>query len=254
MIDTHCHLQFNHFDRNREMVIKEAREVLDAIIISGTDREDAEKALQLREKHPDFIYATLGLHPTRVIRQNLSDEQIQRYMDYIRDNQENIIAIGEIGLDYKYFNQPEEIERMKQAFVMMLELADELNLPVVLHMRKALEDGFQILLEHDVKQAIFHCWSGSKSIAQQVVDAGYNISIATNLFRSKNARRAASSIPLEFLLTETDAPYLHPTGERLNTPANIKPLVEKIAETREISAEEVDRITTQNARRVFRGL
>ncbi|MHC1567750.1 MAG: TatD family hydrolase [Candidatus Syntropharchaeia archaeon] len=251
MIDTHCHLQFKHYDNDRERVIEDAKRNLDAVIVSGTDPDDARKALELGEKYKGFIYVVLGLHPTALFRGTYDDKKIEEYMEFIREKKDKIIGIGEIGLDFHYYKGEKEKRRMKEVFLRFIELSKELNLPVVLHTRNAIEEGFEIISQNGIKRAVFHCWYGNKTLAERVIEEGYYISLATNIGNSKNAKKVGKSIPLDRILTETDAPYLSPEKGKKNTPSRVSFVCEKIAELRKIDVKEVDRITTKNARDFF---
>ncbi|RJX16185.1 TatD family deoxyribonuclease [Candidatus Bathyarchaeota archaeon] len=249
MIDIHCHLTFKQYDEDREKVIEDAKKFLKALITSGTEPEDSKKTLVLAEKYPKFVYVTLGLHPIHV--PELTGKQIEEYMEFIKINKNKIVGIGEIGLDYYWIKDSVKIQKTKEVFVEFLSLAKELNLPVVLHFRQALEEGFKLVTQNNVKEAIFHCFSGKKGLAQEIVNQNYYISIAPNIFRSKNIKKVAKTIPLEKILTETDSPFLAVEGEK-NFPQNVKFVVEKIAEERKISPIEVEKIVDKNASKIFR--
>jgi len=248
MIDIHCHLTFEDYDKDRDDVIRDAKKVLKAVIISGVEPKDAEKALNLKSKYPDFIHVSLGLHPVHV--SELSDSQIDEYINFVRKNREKIVGIGEIGLDYHWVKNQHEIIRTKNVFEKFLNLAEDLNLPVILHFRNALEEGFRIILDNKVKKAVFHCFTGKRKLAREIVEKGYYISVAPNIFRSKDIKKAVKDIPLEKILTETDSPFLAPGGGR-NIPQNVKFVIEKIAEIKKIDSSEVGRNTTKNAIEIF---
>ena len=267
MIDVHCHLTFPELYREIDKVIMDARNVLDGIVTTGFPIEvseggknislkdtetfpDAERALNLAEKYRGFIFITLGLHPyhTKI----LSDKHVESYIEFIRNNKNRIIGIGEIGLDYHWLKKKEEIDRSREIFIQMLGLANELNLPVVLHLRKAEKDGFRIVLDEDIRNAVFHSYSGNMTLAKQILEEGYYISLNTRFKTCKTAKKIARRFPLEKILTETDAPFLSPTGERINYPVNVKYVVEEIARLRNLSTEIVDITTTRNATEFFK--
>lgn len=248
MIDVHCHLTFQDYDKDRDKVIEDARKTLKAVIISGVKPEDSKKALTLAEKHQNFIYVTLGLHPIYV--SELTDREIEEYVKFIKLNKPKIVGIGEVGLDHYWVKKPEEIKRMRKVFINILSLAKELDLPVILHFRQALEEGFKLVTQHDIKKAVFHCFSGKKSLAQEIVNQGYYVSIAPNIFRSKDIKKAVKVIPLEKILVETDSPFLAVKGGR-NLPQNVKLVIEKIAETRKTSFLEVEEAIIKNVNKLF---
>lgn len=248
MIDVHCHLTYPGLDEIKERVIEEAKTVLDAIITCGYPK-DAGKSLGLSEKYPAFVFATLGLHPADIDK--MSDQQVRDYMDFIRSNRENIVAVGEIGLDKHIFDDKRRNERFREIFIQYLELAKELDLPAVLHLRKAEQEGFDIVSEMGMKKVVFHYYSGNITLARQIIEKGWYISIPSTINTSKNLRDIGKKFPLEFLLTETDSPFSSPFREKVNIPQNVKVVVEKIATLRKVDAKEVDRVTTENAIKFF---
>jgi len=249
MIDVHCHLTYPGLDEIKEKVIEEAKAVLDAIITCGYPK-DAGKSLGLSEKYPGFVFATLGLHPIDIDK--MSDQQVKDYMDFIRSNRENIVAVGEIGLDRHIFADEKKNERFREIFIQCLELAKELDLPAVLHLRKAEQEGFDTVSKMNMKKIVFHYYSGNITLAKQIIKKGWHISIPSTINTSKNLRDIGKKFPLEFLLTETDSPFSSPFKEKINVPQNVRVVIEKIAELRGMKADEVDKITTENAVKIFR--
>jgi len=248
MIDTHCHLVYENADP--EPAISRARQILDAIITCGYPR-DYEKNIEIVEKHREFVFLTLGLHP--VDNKDMSSEEVDKYLDFVRSKKDSILAVGEIGLDYHWFPEKdsEQGKMFVESFSKCLELAKQLGKPVVLHTRKAEQDCFDMVVSHGIKHAVFHCYAGNMTLARQIIDNGFFISLSSNINRSKNTKKIAKSFPLEQLLTETDSPFLSPVPGKKNEPANVKLVVERIAELRSMSVEEVDRQTTENAVRFF---
>ncbi len=200
-----------------------------------------------------FVFLTLGLHPIDI--KDMNDGEVDKYMDFIRSQKDNILAVGEIGMDYHWFPKGKDKgqdKRFKAVFSKCLELARELDKPVVLHTRKAEQDCFDMAVSHGMKHVVFHCYGGGMTLARQIIDRGFLISLSSNMNRSKNTRKIAKSLPLEQLLTETDSPFLSPMPGQKNEPANVKLVVEHIAELRGISTEEVNRQTTENAVKFFK--
>lgn len=246
MIDTHCHLVYENADP--EPAIAKARKVLDAVITCGYPR-DYDKNIKVVERYKGFVFLTLGLHPIDI--KDMTADEVDKYMDFMRNQKENILAIGEVGLDFHWFPGEEENKRFKEVFSRCLRLARELGKPVVLHTRKAEQECFDMVVSHGIKNAVFHCYSGGMTLARQIIDSGFLISLSTNIDRSKNTRKIAKSFPLDMLLTETDSPFLSPMPGQKNEPVNVKLVVEKIAELRGMNVEEVDRQTTENAIKFF---
>ncbi|MEM0473105.1 MAG: TatD family hydrolase [Candidatus Aenigmatarchaeota archaeon] len=248
MIDTHCHLTYKGLDEIKDQVISEARKDMFGIVTCGLP-EDADKALQLSAKYPDFVHVTLGLHPTDVLGMN--DEQIESFKQFITKNKSKIIAIGEIGLDYHWIKDEKDIKKTKMVFVDLIYLAKQLNLPIILHSRKAEEDVLKIIVENDVRNATFHSYTGNITLARQIIEEGYYISINTNIMNSKNSKKIAKSLPLEMLLTETDAPFLSPFPGKPNVPQNVKLVVEAIAKLRGEGFDEVNQTLLENCKTFF---
>ena len=253
IIDIHCHLTFKEYDADREHVIADAKQVLNGVVISGVEQEDGKKALALAAQHQGFVFVTLGLHPVHV--EDKTDQEIERYAEFISAHKQNIVGIGEVGLDYHWVRDPRKLERTREVFVEFLGLAKELKMPAVLHLRgtgsEAIEEGLKIVLDEDVKQAVFHCFTGKPQVAEMICEEGYYVSLPTTIPRSKSMRKVAKRIPLSQLLTETDAPYLSPDDEERNTPQNVSVVYSEIARQRKVKVETVDNAIERNFERVF---
>jgi len=248
MIDTHCHLTYKGLKEICQQTIEQARKEMKAIVTCGLP-EDADEALALAEQHPGFVHASLGIHPTDIVK--MSDEEIEAYAAFIERNKRRIIAIGEIGLDYHWITDERERERTREVFVYFLNLAKKLSKPVILHSRKAEEDVLKIIIQEDVKVATFHSYTGNVSLAERIMGEGFFISLNTNLPNSKNAKKIAKRLSLEQILTETDAPFLSPYPGKVNVPQNVKLVVENIAKLRGMEAEEVNDAIIENCESFF---
>lgn len=250
MIDTHCHLEMKPFDKDREDVIKRAKESgLDAVITIGSDLEGNKGAVELSEKY-DFVYAAVGFHPHDA--KDFTDETFELIKRLSR--KEKIVAIGEIGLDYHYNHSSKNIQ--KEVFIKQLGYAKEIDFPVVIHSRESKTDTLSILKESGVSKGVMHCFSGDADMAKKVMDMGFLISIAGPV-TYKNASKLQSIariIPDEHLLLETDAPYLtpEPLRGRRNEPAFVLHTARFVAHLRGISEDDLKRITTVNAKRLFK--
>lgn len=279
MIDTHCHLEMAEFDEDRDAVIQRAREAgIDAVITVGSDLEGNIGSLRLSEKY-DFIYSSIGIHPhdakdfteeiykqlkewaTRCriqdTRYRMQDKELKNHESCIMHHASSlskIVAIGETGLDYHYDNSPRDIQ--KEVFKKHLLLAKELELPVIIHSREAKKDTLEILGDSGISRGVLHCFSGDMGMAEKAMEMGLYISIAgpVTFKNAKKLRETAEAIPDDYLLIETDAPYLtpEPFRGRRNEPAFLVNTAEKIAEVRRVSLEDIARITTLNAKRLFR--
>lgn len=248
MIDVHCHLNFPALKENLEKIIENARKEMNAAVTCGLVN-DARDAIELRNRHEGFVHLTLGIHPEDVV--GMRDEQIDRHLEFIRDSKELIVGLGEIGLDYHWIKERGDINRCKEWFGKFLEFASENKLPVVLHSRKAEQDVFEIASRSDVEKVVFHHYSGNVTLAKEIVDRGYFISMPTITPTSKNLLKIAEKFPLECMVTETDSPFNSPFKGENNIPNNVRVTIEKIAEKKGIKFEDVDAATTRNARKIF---
>ena len=248
MMDTHCHLTYKGLDEIKDKIIIEAKEEMFGIVTCGLP-EDADKALQLANKYHDFVFVTLGIHPTDIL--DMSNEQIDDYKKFIIKNKSKIIAIGEIGLDYHWIKNENDIKRTKMVFIDFIYLAKKLNLPIILHSRKAEEDVLKIIVENDVRNATFHSYTGNITLARKIIEEGYYISINTNIVNSKNSKKITKSLPIEMFLTETDSPFLSPYPNKINIPQNIKLVVETIAKLRNENFDNINQTLLENCKTFF---
>ncbi|MBQ9025618.1 MAG: TatD family hydrolase [Methanobrevibacter sp.] len=252
MIDTHCHIDFEEYDSDRDQVIKRAQEKLDAVIVSGIGYESNQGVLDLCSDHKDFIYPSFGYHP--VSSQNCTDEELKSAQEHLIDNLDNIVAIGEVGMDFFYVKDKALREKQREIFLSFIEIANDYNVPLLMHVRDCEKKALNIVLEYDdIPYVVFHCYSGSLKTAKRIMDKdNYFMSFSTMLCYSKAHQELIENISLDHVLTETDSPYLAMTKEERNEPVNVVNAVKKIAEIQNMDVESVDSITTNNAREVFK--
>ena len=250
LFDTHAHLNDPAFDPDRQTLMESFRDAGVALVMNaGCSLESSRDIIAMAEQYP-WLYASVGSHPDSASEVN--EEVIEAYRQMCRH--EKVKAIGEIGLDYYYEDIPREIQQ--KAFRMQMALAQELDMPVIVHERDAHNDGLAIIKEFPKVKGVFHCYSGSAEMARQLVNLGWYIGF-TGVITFKNARKAvetAASIPLERIVLETDCPFMAPEpfrGKR-NDPGYLYRMAEKLAQIRNISVEEVQEITTQNAKQLYR--
>ena len=251
LFDTHAHMDDRAFDADREELLRSLPEQgLKLVMNPGCSLESSRNVSRLTREY-DFLYGAVGSHPDAA--DEVNDAVLAEYRELCKLNSK-IRAIGEIGLDYHYEDIPRDIQR--KAFRMQMELARELNMPVIVHDREAHEDAMAMVKEFSDVTGVFHCYSGSAEMARQLVDKGWYIGF-TGVLTFKNARKAvevASSIPLERIVLETDCPYMAPEpfrGKR-NHPGYLYRMAEKLAEIRGMSVEEIHAVTTENGRRLYR--
>lgn len=253
LIDSHCHLDGKAFDADRDAAIERARAAgIDVMVAIGTGEgpPDLEAAVRLADAYP-FFYATVGVHPHDAAK--ATDETWPHLAELGR--RPKVVAIGEIGLDYHYDFSPRDVQR--QVFVRQLELARELDLPIVIHTREAWDDTFAVLREHwsgATPGGIMHCFSGGPKEAELSLELGFHLSFSgiVTYPKSTDVQEAAKLTPLDRILVETDAPYLAPVpfrGKR-NEPAHVVHTARYVAALRGLSFEEVAAATTANWRRL----
>lgn len=250
LFDTHAHINDRAFDMDREELLQSlSRQGVDLLMNPGCNLEDSRLSVKLAEAYP-FIYAAVGSHPDSA--DEVNDAVIDEYRKLC--HHPKVKAIGEIGLDYHYEDIPREIQ--KKAFILQMELARETGLPVIVHERDAHEDGMEIVKTFSDVTGVFHCYSGSAEMARQLVDLGWYIGF-TGVLTFKNARKAietAQSIPLDRIVLETDCPYMAPEpfrGKR-NHPGYLYRMAEKLAEIRNMTPDEIQAITTENGKKLYR--
>lgn len=249
LFDTHTHLLDERFDEDRETLLRElAEQGIEYIVECSSDMGDSVRAAALaREHHP--VYAAVGVHPHSAQEWDEASKDVLRSLS----KEQKVVAIGEIGLDYHYDFSPREAQ--KKAFAQQIELAIELDLPIVVHSREATMDTVTILRQYPGVRGEMHCFSGSAQTAKELVAMGFYIAFGGSL-TFKNARKtieAAQAVPLERLLLETDCPYMTPVPlrGRRNQPAYVRYVAEKMAEIRGVDTEEIARLTLENAKRFF---
>lgn len=249
MIDTHSHINMIE-GLSLDEIIKNAQEYgVEKIILPSAYPKDIDEVMEITSKY-DNVYGLLGVHPSEV--KDWTDDLIDKIKEYSKSPK--IAGIGEIGLDYYWDKSFNDLQ--KEVFIKQIKLANELDLPISIHDREAHKDTFEILKEHNKdSKIIMHCFSGSVEFARECIKEGWYLALG-GVVTFKNAikmKEVAQEIPLDKLLLETDAPYLTPVPYRgkENQPAYTKFVAEEIAKLRGITFEEVDKITTENALKVF---
>jgi len=275
IIDTHSHLQFDAYKDDIEEVVKRTRSAGILTINVGTQYETSRKGVEFAEKYGEGFYAAIGLHPMYAaaefikLKHDPSEGTVgletnfdkEKYKRLTLSGSRSVVAIGEIGLDYYYKPKTntklaEFKEKQKQVFLQQLELAQELDLPVILHCRMAHDDIIQILesrITNYELRGVIHCFTGTLEQAKKYVEMGFYLGINGIIFKF-NIDEVIKNISLEHLLLETDCPYLTPpqASEKRNEPIFIKHTIQRIAELKGVAFEEVCDKTTKNAKSLFR--
>lgn len=250
IIDTHAHYDDKQFDIDRDEVLKSLEaEGVGVVVNASASYASCERVVKIAQEYP-FMYAMVGVHPDEV--GDLNEETFARMKELYKEPK--VVAVGEIGLDYYWDNEPHEVQ--KKWFIKQLETARELNLPVNIHSREAAEDTFKIMKEYAKGlKGIIHCFSGSKEMALEYVKLGFAIGVG-GVVTFKNGRKlkeVVEAIPLTSIVLETDCPYLAPVpfrGKRNNS-AYIKYMAEEIAQLKGVTYEEVLAQTEKNAREIY---
>jgi TatD DNase family protein len=238
LVDTHCHLDFDVFDQDRDAVVRRASDMV--IVNSTVEPQLVEKALSFREKY-DNVYCMIGVSASE------TDKGVfNRMVELISENQDRIVGVGEAGLDYYWIKDEKGRLTERAHFLEIVNLSRELGLPLLVHSRDAESDCISILAEAGVK-AIMHCFSGTVEEAKRAVELGCLISVPTSIMYSKSKQKLVKALPLEQLVVETDAPYLAPIRGERNEPANVKATCEKIADMVGAGVSSVEDVTTENA-------
>jgi TatD DNase family protein len=251
LFDTHAHLDDRAFDEDREQLLASLPGAGLALVMNpGCSLASSRNVDALTRQYP-WLYGAVGSHPDAC--DEVTDAVIEEYKMLCKQNPK-IKAIGEIGLDYHYEDIPRDIQQ--RAFRMQMALARELDLPVIVHERDAHADGMAIVEEFPTVKGVFHCYSGSLEMAKWLVDRGWYIGF-TGVLTFKNARKAvevAANLPMDRLVLETDCPYMAPEpfrGKR-NHPGYLYRMAQRLAEIWNIRVEEVERITIENGKRLYR--
>ena len=250
LFDSHAHYNDEKFEQDREEVLKEIyNSGVTKLVNAGYSLESSKSAIEIASSH-EFIYATVGISPNDI--EGFKREDLQEIVKIAKNKK--VVAIGEIGLDY-YWNK-ENKELQKEVFISQIEIANKLNLPIVIHTREAIYDTLEILKNNNCnKKGIFHCCPFNVDLIREGLKLGFYISFAgpTTFKNSKNANEIINMVPLSKMLIETDSPYLSPEplrGKR-NDSRNVKHIAQKIADVKGISIEEIAKTTYNNAKKIF---
>jgi len=269
IIDTHSHLNFKAYDNDRDEVVKRTQKEGVVCIDVGTKFETSKRAIELADKNEN-VYAAIGMHPihikTDLMKLKMDEDEGSfaplgeefdktKYLELAKSK--CVVAVGEIGLDYYYKPKNETKkeqfkQKQKEVFIAQLEMAEELNLPVIIHCRMAFEDLYEILEKRNLRGTI-HCFTGTWQEAQKFINLGFYIGI-NGIIDKLDLTEVIKNCPLDKILTETDCPYLTPKAEsdKRNEPIFVKHVIKKIADLRGITFDEVVTVTYQNAKNLFK--
>ncbi len=243
--DSHCHLE-----KMPDGIAEKAKKHISGIVTICADIEDAKKTLSLIDNR--FVFGALGLHPESSGK--YSQKQIDDYLEFIRQHRKEIVAVGEVGVDYVWHKKKEEQERDEEIFRQFIELSKEISLPLVIHSRgeNAVSDVIRILSDSGCKGSILHFFSGTEQDITNAAEQGYWIAYNTVICKSKRYLPMIEKTPLGRMLLETDAPWCSPfPEEKDNFPWNVRESANKIAEILSLTQEDVLKKTEENTRRAY---
>ncbi len=246
LIDSHTHLDAKWFNNDIPIVIENAKKNQIEAIITSSITPSIHKVKNIVNRYPNYVFWALGLHPPGVTNQT-----VKTIMKLIEKHRSEIVAIGEVGLDYYWVKEEKKREEQKEAFKVFINLAKKFDKPLVIHARDAQTDTIEILEENSARNILMHCFSGNEAETSRILKNNWLISVPTSIINRKIHQLMAKIVPLDQMLLETDAPYLSPIRKMRNEPANIRISAQKIAEIKETSFENVARKTTANARKFY---
>lgn len=247
--ETHAHYDDKQFDEDRDFIINKCKNSgVNYIVNIGADMKSSYESINLAKKY-DFVYASVGVHPHEA--KTVTEEDYKTLEKWLKEDK--VVALGEIGLDYYYEHSPKDVQC--EVFKRQLKVCENITKPVIIHSRDACQEVFDIIKQSNVRKGVVHAFSGSLEMALEYIKLGFYIGVG-GVVTFKNAQKlinVVKNIPLEYILTETDSPYLTPVpfrGNRNNS-QNLKYIVEKISEIKQISVEEVEKITLETAKKFF---
>ena len=248
IIDTHTHIYDEQFENDFDDVLKRIEDELEGIVSIGFDLESSLKSIELANRY-SFVNAVIGVHPVHIKKYN---DKVEKELERLALTEKKVVAIGEIGLDYHWMEDPKDVQIA--GFRKQMELAERVKKPVVIHTREALQDTLDVLKDYKNVGGILHCYPGSLEAAKPFLDRYYLGIGGTLTFKNnKKTKELVKELPLEKIVLETDCPYLTPVpfrGKR-NEPVYTKYVAEEVAKIKEISVEEVISITTENAKKIY---
>ena len=249
--DTHAHYDWKEFDKDRNELFEEFKRELCGLVNIGINVESANKVIEYAKEY-SYMYYSIGIHPMEIEKEISINSIEQIIKNELENKSSKLVAIGETGLNY-HFDYP--IELQKKYFIEQIKLANKYSLPIIIHSRESQEDVEKILRENPViKTGIMHCYSGTPEMSKKFVEMGYYLGIGGPVTRYKDIQETVRITPIDKIVIETDSPVLPPEPFEKHSRNNslyLKYIVNKIAEIKEMTEEDVIRITTKNAYKVY---
>lgn len=246
IIDAHCHLTDEKFKHNLNKVISNAKKnKVVSIISNGVSFEDNLKVLEISKKY-SIIKVALGIYPLNAVK--LDENELNETLEQIENNKNKILAIGEVGMDFKC---NDEVKKQKDIFLKIIELSEKIKKPLIIHSRRAEKEVLELLETSKSKKFLLHCFTGNYKLVKKIFDNGYFLSIPTNIVRAEHFQDIVKNFELKQMLTETDAPYLSPYKNKINEPSFIVESIKKISEIKNLDKNEVENIIFMNYQKFF---
>ncbi len=246
IVDVHAHLTDNYFNDKLDKIINNAKKNnIVHIISNGINLEDNKKVLEISKKY-NIVKAAFGFYPDDIIKSTF--EEIEKNLEFIKKNKNKIIAIGEVGLDL-YHNK--ELKKQKEIFIKIIELAEKINKPLIIHSRKAEKECIEILKELKFKKALFHSFTGNFKLVKEIEKNNWMLSIPCNIVRSEHFQNIVKNFNLNQILTETDSPYLSPYKNKMNEPSFIVETIKIISKLKNLEKNEIKNIIFKNFQNFF---
>ncbi len=247
-VDVHAHLAYKDFEKDLDEVLERAKKAgVVSIIINGLNHENNKQCMELVKKYPGMLKAALGIYPTDAA--NMCEEEVEEAIDFIEKNAGKIAAIGECGLDYHHLTDMNDPQ--KSVFRKLISIAKKLDIPIIVHSRRAESDVIEELESNRAKKVVLHCFSGSMDLIKKAAGLGYYFSVPCNVVFSEHFQGLVKVVNINQLLTETDCPYLGPVKGERNEPKNVVGTVKKIAELKGFDAKEVENNILLNYKTLF---
>ena len=246
LIDTHVHL--SSFSDVPKVIENSRRNNIQAIFAVGGDQDSSIECLNLSKEYPGYVFPGMGIHPSEVLK-----EDIKETVDLIENSTSELVAIGEIGLDYHYsFAKREDVrEKQRQVYIDLLRVANAVELPVSIHSRSAYSDSLNLLVKNGPEKAVFHWYDGPLNTLNEILDEGFFISATPAIEYSKGHRKVMKEAPLERILVETDSPVYLRSLKRRSEPSDILLTLRELAKIKEQELEQVIEVTGRNALQLF---
>ncbi len=258
MIDTHAHLNFPEYKKTLDLVIQNAQKSgVEKIVCASSNVTDSVRAIDIAQKYPGVVYASIGIHPQQTDPKNKDSLKVQVEKLKKLADLEEVVAIGECGLDYSPAPPPEK-DRSKEdqlfLFKKQIQLAISKKLPIIIHTRKAFNDTLAVLEEYKNAKGVIHCYSAGKKGIEKMANHNFYFGVDGNLTYDQGLKNVFAQIPLRKIILETDSPFLSPEPKRgqINEPGFLPYIARELARIKNVSEKKIDRVTTKNARDLFR--